>query len=166
MGDLVAGNAPVASESRLSGQVYNAMIGAQIVGTLVSSFVLALRIRECKPTGESKNEENERMGILSLSGGALILCVVMAGLAASKITKYQSALESLFLVLSFIVVVLNFSYLRSAKLDSCPGADGNLVAGLEVMANKNLAVFVLVMSGVSLVMLVKRALYAIAGMRK
>lgn len=142
-----------------SNNPYKAIMMMTLVVTLISTFVFAKRIAKCSPQ-ETKNEQNEKQTVMILSGIALLLCIAKTVIWAFPRVRWlqqlSTGVKSLYYLLTLVVVVLNISYISTAKIDTCNGSD---TTPSDVLANKNLAIFVLIMSILSLLILFKKGIH-------
>jgi hypothetical protein len=128
--------------------------GVLSLSLVITSLVLVQRIETCAPT-ENKNETNERKAIGALSVIALIV-VLAKGLSHghASLKQHHGLLEWVLYGLAAIVAILNLSYLKTVKSETC-ARDGDKSGDLlqfknvnptDLMANKNLMVLVTLLS--------------------
>ena len=141
---------------------YKALTSLVVLTTLVSSFVLSKRLQTCAPQ-ETDNQQRSRGAIMWLSGLALALALYKAfSVSVPRLKMAKLPVDALYYGMALIVVVLNLSYISNLKSDTCTNASLNpnsSVTLIDMGANKNLMLTVLVLSAVSLVMVLKRGLF-------
>jgi hypothetical protein len=141
---------------------YKALTSLVVLTTLVSSFVLAKRLETCSPK-ETDHQKNSRRAVMWISGLALALALYKAfsvSIPKLKITKLP--VDALYNGMALIVVILNLSFISNLKSDTCSALSldpNSSVTLIDMGANKNLMLTVLVLSAVSLVMVLKRGLF-------
>ena len=124
---------------------------------VVSTFVLTKRLEKCAPA-ETKNQSNTRQSAMVLSGtviGLMLLMPLTAGIFPS-LGKFQAPVQLLKHVLVAIVAILNIVYISAVNTETC---SSGAVNSADVMGNKNLSLFVLVLSAVALVALSKKLMW-------
>jgi hypothetical protein len=150
-------NSPV--EDKLKGALWGTVCGVVTLALLVASMVLVKRLEKCAPA-ETENETNERKAIMWLSGLAIVLMVgrtVLVGYNPNS--KLYNVMDMTYHAFVLIVACVNLSYLSSVKTETCSSmsnAPTGATNGADVLANKNLVLFVMILSGMFLLLAVKK----------
>jgi hypothetical protein len=141
---------------------YKALTSLVVLTTLVSSFVLAKRLETCAPK-ETDNQKNIRQAVMWLSGLAFALALYKAfSVSVPKLKIAKLPVDALYNGMALIVVILNLSYVSNLKSDTCSAVSmdpNSPVTLIDMGANKNLMMTVVVLSAVSLIMVLKRGLF-------
>lgn len=146
-------------EDKLKGALWGTVCGVVTLVLLVASMVLVKRLEKCAPA-ETENETNERKAIMWLSGLAIVLMVgraLLVGLRPNS--KLYNPLDMTYHVLVVIVACVNLSYLSTVKTETCSSMSNTPTAatnGTDVLANKNLVLFVMILSGIFLLLAIKK----------
>ena len=121
----------------------------------VSSFVLVKRVEKCAPV-EADSDKTQRQTIM-VSSALVIVAAFIKTLTASfgRFKQYHKFSEGIFFLLALILSIVNIAYITNANFDSCT-ANAN---PMDAMASKDLSVFVLILSVIVLMCLVKKALW-------
>ena len=141
---------------------YKALTSLVVLSTLVSSFVLTKRLETCSPK-ESDNHKRSRQAVMWLSGLALALALYKAfSVSIPKLKIAKLPVDALYNGMALIIVILNLSYISNLKSDTCSEVKldpNSSVTFIDMGANKNLMITVVVLSAVSLIMVLKRGLF-------
>ena len=136
---------------------HRALTSIVVLTTMVSTFVLAKRLEKCSPK-EDKNQHNLRQAVMYLSGTVMLLALWKAfAVTIPQLDKTKLPVNALYHVLALVTVVINLTYL--SKTDTLVCTSKGEVGGADFVADKNLIVTLAVLSGVSLILLLKRGLW-------
>lgn len=127
-----------------------------VLTTVVSSWLLALRLEQCG-VDEDDTLQKTRRAILWLSGLAVLLVLIKAlSTTLPALNKAHPVLDMLYHLLALLVVILNLAYLLNRNV---PLVCKEQVCITDAIANRNLIVALTILSGVALVLLLKRGLW-------
>ena len=149
-------------ESSSQNVVHGAVHGLGVIALAVTSLILVKRVEKCAP-GETDQDKMQRQTIM-VTSGILIALVIIKAITSSfpRLNRYHMYAEGICYLAALILSIVNIVYISNAGIDNCSAQP----SGADIVATKNLAVFVLIISVIILLYLVKKAIMYVGGYKK